>query len=54
MIGKIMQRGGVVLCCPSCMQVLGVAESDLVPGVELASREGLFGKLTADSVVFSY
>ena len=51
---KIMTEGGVVLCCPSCMEVLGVSEAELAPGVKLASREALFGKLGSNTVVFSY
>jgi predicted peroxiredoxin len=54
MMGKLMARGAVFLCCPSCMQVLGVQETDLAPGVKLASKEGLFGSLGEGAVVFSY
>ena len=54
MISKLLKRGAVFLCCPSCMKVLGVQEADLVPGVKLASREGLFGGLGEGAVVFSY
>jgi predicted peroxiredoxin len=54
MLRKVIQRGGIVLCCPSCMKVVGIDEADLLPGIKLATREGLFGKLGAESVVFSY
>ena len=51
---RILGQGGVVLCCPSCMEIMGVTEAELADGVKLASKEALFGKLGADAVVFSY
>jgi hypothetical protein len=36
------------------MKVVGVDEADLVPGIQLASRDRLFGNLGPESVVFSY
>ena len=54
MIGTLLKRGAVFLCCPSCMKVLGVQEADLVPGVKLATKESLFGGLGEGAVVFSY
>jgi predicted peroxiredoxin len=53
-LNQLMKRGAAVLCCPSCMQVLGVQETDLVPGVKLATREALFGRIGERAVVFSY
>jgi predicted peroxiredoxin len=54
MMNDLMKRGASFLCCPSCMKVLGVQETDLVSGVKLASKERLFGPLGAGAVVFSY
>jgi predicted peroxiredoxin len=54
MMSKLMKRGAVFLCCPSCMQVLGVKEADLADGVKLASKESLFGALGDGAAVFSY
>ncbi|HUU82078.1 MAG TPA: DsrE family protein [Phycisphaerae bacterium] len=53
-ITNLMQEGATFLCCPSCMKVLGVQETDLIPGVKLATRELLFGNMGADTAVFSY
>jgi predicted peroxiredoxin len=54
LISKLASRGAVFLCCPSCMDVLGVEKEDLVPEVELATKEGLFGGMDTNTVVFSY
>jgi predicted peroxiredoxin len=54
MMSQLMKRGATVLCCPSCMNILGVQETDLAPGVKVATKENLFGKLGVGAVVFSY
>jgi hypothetical protein len=36
------------------MKTLGVTAEGLIPGCIVTDREKLFGKLTADAVVFSY
>jgi hypothetical protein len=53
-LGRIMEGGGRVIVCPECAALMGVSEEDLLPGVELADREKLFGPLNSRSVVFSY
>ena len=54
MLTNVMSRGARIIVCPACATVMGVAEGDLLPGVQLASRELLFGQLGPDAVVFSY
>lgn len=53
-LAEIIEGGGKVIVCPSCMELTGVKDSELLPGVELADRDKLFGSLNPNSVVFSY
>jgi predicted peroxiredoxin len=50
----LTSRGAHLLVCPACLEVLGIEADALIEGAQLASREGLFGRLGADAVVFSY
>ena len=50
----LVEGGASVIVCPECAALSGVAETDLLPGVQWADREKLFGPLNANSVVFSY
>ena len=51
---ELIGRGGEVIVCPACMEAAGVTADALAPGITLASREALFGRLGPDAVVFSY
>ena len=53
-IATLVKKGGSVIVCPECAKANGVAEADLLPGVELATKEKLFGRIDGDTVVFSY
>jgi predicted peroxiredoxin len=50
----LMEKGTRVIVCPECAAHAGVAEDAFLPGIEMASREKLFGELDASTVVFSY
>jgi sulfur relay (sulfurtransferase) complex TusBCD TusD component (DsrE family) len=39
MLAALMKKGAVVLVCPSCLQHHGVAEADLLPGLQLSNRQ---------------
>jgi sulfur relay (sulfurtransferase) complex TusBCD TusD component (DsrE family) len=39
MLIEIMSKGGVVIACPMCMKHYGVAEADLLPGVQVGKPE---------------
>jgi predicted peroxiredoxin len=54
MLEKLLGRGATVLVCPACMEAMGVAESDLIQGAQLADREKLFSRLGPNTAVFSY
>jgi predicted peroxiredoxin len=54
MIAELIARGAQPLVCPHCAGAMGVKESDFAPGMKLASRESLFGKLGPNAVVFTY
>ena len=54
MLASLMERGAKVHVCPHCMMAMGVAESDLMPGAEVTTREKLFSYLGPNSHVFSY
>ena len=54
-VQSILVEGGArVFVCPACAEAAGVTEEDLLPGVELASREAVFDPLDGRAVVFSY
>jgi len=36
---ELMQKGAIVLVCPMCMQHYGVAEADLLPGLQVSNRK---------------
>jgi intracellular sulfur oxidation DsrE/DsrF family protein len=54
MLADLAARGAQVLVCPHCMEVMGVHETDLIEGAQVASRQRLFAHLGPDAVVFSY
>lgn len=54
MLADLLGRGATVLVCPACAEAMGVKASDLLAGVEMATREALFAKLDANTVVFTY
>jgi sulfur relay (sulfurtransferase) complex TusBCD TusD component (DsrE family) len=39
MLQELMQKGAVVLVCPMCMKHYGVAEADLLPGLQVSNRK---------------
>jgi predicted peroxiredoxin len=54
MFAKLTARGAHLVVCPHCMDAMGVRTEDLVEGAQVATRELLFGKLGAQTVVFTY
>lgn len=54
MIADLIAGGAQPLVCPHCAAAMGVKETDFAPGMKMASRESLFGKLGPDAVVFTY
>jgi sulfur relay (sulfurtransferase) complex TusBCD TusD component (DsrE family) len=38
MLVELMKKGAVVLVCPMCMKHYGVAEADLLPGLQPSNR----------------
>jgi predicted peroxiredoxin len=53
-IAGLVGKGGRVVVCPGCMKVGGITKEDLLPGVEVSSKEALFGPLDRNAAVFSY
>lgn len=45
MLDELLKKGAVVLVCPMCMQHYGVAEADLLPGLQISNR-----KLSGDAL----
>lgn len=45
MLEALMKNGAVVLVCPACIKHYGVAEVDLLPGLQLSNR-----KLSGDAL----
>lgn len=45
MLDELLKKGAVVLVCPMCMQHYGVAEADLLPGLQVSNR-----KLSGDAL----
>lgn len=45
MLDELMKKGAVVLVCPTCMKHYGVAEADLLPGLQVSNR-----KLSGDAL----
>ena len=45
MLAELMNKGAVILICPMCMKHYGVAETDLLPGLQVGNR-----KLTGDAL----
>ncbi len=39
MLDELMKKGAVVLVCPMCMKHYGVAETDLLPGLQISNRK---------------
>ncbi len=38
-LNELMKRGATVLICPHCMKLYGVAESDLLAGIQIAEAD---------------
>ncbi len=51
---QLIADGATVLVCPHCLENAGLTEAELIEGVQLASRESLFGAMDAGAAVFSY
>jgi predicted peroxiredoxin len=49
-----MNEGGKVLACPHCMEVHGIADTELVEGVIVAKDDQLLEKLKEGPTVFTY
>ncbi len=47
-LGEILSNGGVVIACPMCMKHYGVAEADLLPGIQVGKPELTGGALFKD------
>jgi predicted peroxiredoxin len=55
MLANLVASGGRVIICPMCMKKAGLAEADLVDGVEIGGPSVTFPVMTADdTVVLSY
>ena len=48
MLGELMSKGATVLICPMCMKHYGVAEADLLPGIQVGKPELTGGALFKD------
>ena len=42
LIGRILEKGGIVCVCPTCLEVAGYEAGDLRDGVKLADEDELF------------
>lgn len=51
MIAGLVDAGAVVLVCPMCMKHYGIAEADLLPGLEVGSPEKTGAQLFLDDSV---
>ena len=49
-----MKKGAKIVVCPGCLKVAGLTKGDLLPGLELGTKEALFGPLDENGAVFSY
>jgi predicted peroxiredoxin len=55
MLAELMKGGARVIICPMCMKTAGIADADLLEGVEVGGPKVTFPVLTADdTVVLSY
>jgi predicted peroxiredoxin len=55
MLASLREQGARVIICPMCMKKAAIADSDLVPGVEIGGPKVTFPLMTADdTVVLSY
>ena len=53
-IETLIEKGARAYACPYCVKAVGMKAEDLLPGVEMATRESLFAHLHANTVVFTY
>jgi predicted peroxiredoxin len=54
-LSELMRGGGRVIICPMCMKKAGIAQPDLLEGVEMGGPAVTFPVMTADdTVVMSY
>jgi sulfur relay (sulfurtransferase) complex TusBCD TusD component (DsrE family) len=47
-ISELMGKGAVVIACPFCMKHYGVADADLLPGVQVGNPDLTGGALFKD------
>lgn len=48
LLSEAMQKGAVVIACPSCMKHFGVKETDLLAGIQVGKPELTGGQLFKD------
>jgi len=53
-IADLLEKGAKIIVCPGCLKLAGLAKEDLLPGLELGTKEALFGPLDGKGAVFSY
>ena len=53
-IAELLKNGAKIVVCPGCLKVAGLTKDDLLPGLELGTKEALFGPLDRGGAVFSY
>jgi len=53
-IADLLKKGASIIVCPGCLKVAGLTKDDLLPGLELGTKEALFGPLDHGGAVFSY
>lgn len=54
LLADCMSRGALVLVCPHCMKAMGVEETDLIDGAQVATAQSLFARVDAGAAVFTY
>ncbi len=50
-LADVLAKGGMVLVCPMCMKHYGVAEADLLPGLQVGNPDLTGGALFKDDTV---
>ncbi len=54
LLKDIMEKGGEVLACPHCMEVMNVSEVNLLDGVKVSGESIMFAKIKDNPTVFTY
>jgi len=54
LLADLIERGAIVLVCPHCMQAETIDANALIDSAQVANRERLFSRISADTVVFTY